>query len=574
MNLSEHTLQIEALLEGYRCGTFTPEAVIDEVLRRSAAKEYESIWIHLADREHLQPFLDHLATESPRNLPLFGIPFAIKDNIDVSGVPTTAGCPGYRYMPGQSAFPVQLLIDAGAIPIGKTNMDQFATGLTGTRSPFGVPPNRYNKKYIPGGSSSGSASAVAHHLVSFSLGTDTAGSGRVPAAFNGLLGWKPTRGIVSASGVVPACRSLDCVSVFAQSVPDVRRVMPVLIQADSRDEYSRPFSPSPASSPQGFQKVGVPAESTWRFFDNTEYEALYRKAIHRMEALGYECREIDFTPFQNAASLLYEGPWVAERTTALSPFLESHPEQILPVTRKIIERGKSFSATDVFTAQYRLKALEKAAAQIWQQVDFLLLPTAGTIYTIDEVMADPIQLNSHLGYYTNFMNLLDLSAFALPAGFACECLPFGITVCAPAFSDFHLLSVAEQWAAHPNHSFIDIAVCGAHMRGFPLNGQLVERGGRFVKNNWTAPEYRFFKLNSEPPKPGLLHTRTDGVAIEVEIWQLPEATIGRFLHQIPRPLGLGKIKLSDDTLVTGFLVESSAVEDATDISTLGSWKKA
>ncbi|BDV41133.1 allophanate hydrolase [Geotalea uraniireducens] len=566
-------MKIGDLLGQYRRGALTPRRMIDDVMARIAANRDSNSWLHLLERQELYRYADRLATLAPDSLPLYGVPFAIKDNIDLGGAPTTAACPAYRYLPERSAFVVQRLIDAGAIPIGKTNLDQFATGLVGTRSPHGTARNPYHADYIPGGSSSGSAAAVAAGEVAFALGTDTAGSGRVPAAFTNLFGVKPTRGLLSTDGVVPACRSLDCVSIFARDAADSGRVLAAAAGYDPADPWSRREAPVAERAGQWPFVFGVPRPEQLRFFGNSEYERLFATAVDRLEDLGGHKREIDFDPFAAAARLLYEGPWVAERYAALAEFIARHPEEFFPVTYEIIAGGTAASAVDAFRGMYRLQELRRQSETVWGEIDCLVTPTAGTIYRIDEVVADPLRLNANLGYYTNFMNLLDLAALAVPAGFTTAGLPFGITLAAPAFSDYRLLQLGERFAAAAADAPLEIAVCGAHMRGLPLNRQLVELGGRFLRADRTAPAYRLFALATDPPKPGLLRSAAGGAAIELEVWQLPAAGLGRFLAAIPAPLGLGKVELADGRQVTGFLVEAAAVTDAREITACGGWRR-
>ncbi len=564
-------MHIRSLLQQYRSGSLTPRSLIDRVLARIEAAGENNVWIHLLSRDELYAHADRLNGHSPETLPLYGIPFAVKDNIDLAGAPTTAACPEYSYLPQQSAFVVQRLLDAGAIPIGKSNLDQFATGLVGVRTPFGTARNPYSSDHIPGGSSSGSAVAVASGLVSFALGTDTAGSGRVPAAFCNLFGIKPTKGLLSTSGVVPACRSLDCVSIFALDADDGARVLEAAQGYDNSDPFSRRCQPTPQQSGHSFT-FGVPAADELEFFGNVEYAALFKQAVARLERLGGIKHEINFRPFREAARLLYEGPWVAERYAALREFIETKPESFFPVTREIIATGVNPTAVDAFTASYRLQALRREAEAVWAEIDLLLTPTAGTIYRIDEVEAEPLRLNSNLGYYTNFMNLLDLSALAVPAGFTPGGLPFGITLAAPAFNDDYLLAIGTRFSSVADQEPLQVAVCGAHLRGLPLNHQLLELGGRFIREASTAPCYRLFALESVPPKPGMLRSPDGGAAIALEIWELPAAGLGRFLTAIPAPLGLGKVELDDGSQVTCFLVESAAVEGSHEITAYGGWK--
>lgn len=437
-------LSIANLHSLYRRGEANPASVMAGIRERSEACTSDNIWIHLLSVEEQQGYLQRLEGEGPDSLPLFGVPFAIKDNIDLAGIPTTAACRQYAYTPTTSSTVVQRLIDAGAIPVGKANLDQFATGLVGTRSPYGATRNSINPDYISGGSSSGSAVAVARGLASFSLGTDTAGSGRVPAAFNNLVGIKPSKGLLSTRGVVPACRSLDCVSIFARGLDDADAVLRVAEAYDALDAYSRCAPAEEVTAGQGFS-FGVPQASALEFFGNAHAEALYGLALEKLEAVGGRRVDIDFTPFLEAARLLYQGPWVAERYAAIEDFIREQGDALWPVTRAIIEPGREISAVDAFKSMYRLEELRKISAEILEQVDCVATPTAGTIYTLAEVEAEPVRLNSNLGYYTNFMNLLDLSALAVPAGFQSDGLPFGITLFAPAFHDRALLAMGRRF---------------------------------------------------------------------------------------------------------------------------------
>ena len=436
-------LEIAHLRELYLSGELSPAELVKQLDSKIGDQDSRHIWIRRLSVDEMMVYANQLANKNPADFPLYGIPFAIKDNIDLAGVPTTAGCPEYAYTPGKSAFVVQKLIDAGAIPVGKTNLDQFATGLVGTRSPYGACQNSFDPTYISGGSSAGSAVSVALGMASFSLGTDTAGSGRVPAAFNNLLGLKPSCGLLSTSGVVPACRTLDCVSIFALTAKDATTVLESAEGFDDADPYSRESAPSALAVKSSFT-FGVPKFEQLAFFENPESPALFKDAIAQLTALGGIAVEIDFEPFLATARLLYEGPWVAERYAAIQEFFESNAEAIFPVTRQIIGGAVKFSAADTYRAMYKLKAMQRKCAGIWDDVDCIVTPTAGTIYKIDEVNADPVRCNSNLGYYTNFMNLLDLSAVAIPTGFQKNGLPFGITVCAPAFRDMQLLGLADR----------------------------------------------------------------------------------------------------------------------------------
>lgn len=433
-------LSIPELRSNYASGHLTPEAVVRRVSAAADDSQASNVWITRLPYDEIMSYVNALAGHTLEELPLFGIPFVIKDNIDLAGVPTSAGCADFAYLPQRSASVVQRLLDAGAVPLGKTNMDQFATGLVGTRSPYGACRNSVNPAYIAGGSSSGSAVAVALGLASFSLGTDTAGSGRVPAAFNNIIGLKPSAGRLSAQGVVPACRSLDCVSIFASTAGDAATVLDVAEGFDAADAYSR----NVGDRAIGGLRFGVPRNDQLQFFGDADYHRAFIDTVQRLQNLGGSRVAIDFTPFLDAARLLYEGPWVAERYAAVGDFIESRPGSMLPVTRQIIEAGKQISAVAAFKGQHRLMALKRACDPAWSQVDFILTPTAGTIYSIADVDADPLRLNTTLGFYTNFVNFFDLAAVAVPAGFRRDGLPFGVTLVGPNSSDRALLALADR----------------------------------------------------------------------------------------------------------------------------------
>ncbi|ADI30582.1 allophanate hydrolase [Methylotenera versatilis] len=441
-------LQISHLRKLYLSGALKPTDLLRQLDAEIGKEDSRNIWIRRLTLDEMMAYVKRLESKSIADLPLYGVPFAIKDNIDLAGIPTTAACPEYAYIPTVSATVVQKLIDAGAIPIGKTNLDQFATGLVGTRSPYGACQNSFNPDYISGGSSAGSAVSVALGMASFSLGTDTAGSGRVPASFNNLVGHKPSCGLLSTSGVVPACRTLDCVSIFALTAEDAAQVLESAQGFDEEDAYSRKAVAEVLTIAEKGFTFGVPKQDQLAFFNNNETPELFKQAIEQLKALGGKAVEIDFEPFLETARLLYEGPWVAERYAAIREFFEAKPEAIFPVTKQIIGGATKFSAADTYLSQYKLKALQRKAEAVWNDIDVMVTPTAGTIYTIDEVNADPIRCNSNLGYYTNFMNLLDLSATAVPTGFQQDGMPFGITVCAPAFKDMQLLTLAAKVQKH------------------------------------------------------------------------------------------------------------------------------
>src|SRR5262245_40401771 len=594
------SLDLGTLGHRLRAGELRPRDMVAGVLQRITARGDDKVWIHRASREALEGRAEALERRGPDALPLYGIPFAVKDNIDAAGHPTTAACPDYAYTPAEPAPVVQKLVDSGAILIGKTNLDQFATGLVGTRSPYGAVANAFDARYVSGGSSSGSGVAVAAGLVSFSLGTDTAGSGRVPAAFNNIVGLKPTRGALSTRGVVPACRSLDCVSIFALTAGDAEAVFAVARGFDAGDPFSRRAAPARAIPEWGAGcRFGVPRAAELEFFGNREAERLFHAAVAELERLGGQRVEIDFAPFLETARLLYGGPWVAERYVAIRAFFDRNPDLLFPGTRGSIGgatrfRAAKHSAAGGFAAAYRLEALRRKPEPVWEAIDVLVTPTAGTIYTIAEVNADPIRLNTNLGTYTNYMNLLDLSAIAVPAGFQPDGLPFGITLAAPAFADealcalgdaIHRRLVQRLGATAANlppesarrigarSGVVRLAVCGAHMSGLPLNHQLTERGARLARQCRTAPHYRLFALEAfKPPRPGLVRSSEAGHAIEVEVWAVPTEAVGSFVDGIPGPLGIGTIELEDGELVRGFLCEDYAVAGAEDISRLGSWR--
>ncbi|UPT78128.1 allophanate hydrolase [Sulfurovum sp. XGS-02] len=443
-------MNIEKLQQLYKEKTLTPREYMKQIKENIEAHAENPIWIYVLSESELEPYLAKLESCKVESLPLYGIPFAIKDNIDLEGVATTAACEEYSYIAEKSAYVVQKLIEAGAIPVGKTNLDQFATGLVGTRSPYGACQNSIDPKYISGGSSSGSAVSIALDMAIFSLGTDTAGSGRVPAAFNNLVGLKPSKGVLSTSGVVPACRSLDCVSIFAKTTEDTQKVFDVAASFDAEDPYSRPMPVIEKNVPSSF-RFAIPKEDQLKFFGDSEAEALYRKAVKTFEEMGGTAVEIDFSPMLEAANLLYYGPWVAERYVAVKEMIETMPERLIDVTRTIIESGKTKSAEDYFNAEYKIKAYKRQGDLLMKEIDFALTPTTGTIYTIEEVNADPIQLNTNLGYYTNFMNLLDFSAYAVPAGFRENGLPFGVTLFADAFEDRKLMELGESYIQKASH---------------------------------------------------------------------------------------------------------------------------
>jgi allophanate hydrolase len=587
-------LSIASLAAGYRDGSLTPTALMAQLAPRLHEPDTHCAWIHRLPTSQLHEMAARLEGQDRARLPLYGIPFAIKDNIDLAGVPTTAACPSFSYVPERSATVVQRLVDAGAIPLGKTNLDQFATGLVGTRSPYGAARNSFDPAFVSGGSSSGSAVAVALGLASFSLGTDTAGSGRVPAAFNNLIGHKPTRGLLSGAGMVPACRSLDTISVFALTAEDAARVMAVAAAQDEADPFSRQAQAPGFALGAGF-RFGVPRPENLRFFGNRDYARLFHEAVETLGKLGGEAVEVDLAPMLEAARLLYEGPWVAERYAAIRGFFDAHEAELHPVTRGIVGASRDWRAVDAYEALYRLTALKREADRVWSSVDVIVTPTAGTHPRIDAVEREPIRLNAELGHYTNFMNLLDYAATAAPAGFTDDGLSFGVTLFAPAFRDDALLGLAGRLqrarvasvgaTGHPippadpvmpvilDSGLVRVAVCGAHLFGLPLNAQLTSRGGRLLAAVRSAPCYRFYALPGGPPRrPGMVRVASGGGSVDMEVWSLPAREFGSFVAGIPAPLGIGTVQLEDGSAVQGFVCEAIATEGAEDITHLGGWR--
>jgi allophanate hydrolase len=590
---------IDDWLTAYEHGE-TPLALLPKLLRMLPGND--TAWIALVDHAQLARQIAALDARRPAGsgfagMPLYGVPFAVKDNIDVAGMPTTAGCPEFAYVPSVNAYVVDRLLEAGAILIGKTNLDQFATGLVGVRSPYGAVSNSFDPAYVSGGSSAGSAVVVARGLVPFALGTDTAGSGRVPAGLNNIVGLKPTRGAFSNTGVVPACRSLDCISVFATTVDDAKTVYAAALAYDDVDAYSR-VAPA-AAAVQSFPlnpRFGIPIQP--EFYGDRQSEAAYHAALGQMAGFGAQCVPMDFALFDQVAALLYEGPWVAERYAAIREFAETQALAIHPVVREIIFRAKQFSAADAYAAMYQLADLKRQADALIASVDALLVPTAPTHTTIADVEADPIRLNSHFGRYTNFVNLLDWCALSLPAGMRADGLPFGITLIAPAWGEMALASFGVRWQAHvalprgatglpyipyapsmraqkpnmPLPNTVRLAVVGAHLSGMPLNRELTERHAVLVESATTSSTYRLYALaGTVPPKPGLVRS-DDGAPIQLELWDMPLSAFGSFVAGIPAPLGIGTLELADGRQVKGFICEPYALSGAQDITEYGGWR--
>ncbi|MCW2306680.1 allophanate hydrolase [Rhodobium gokarnense] len=583
---------VPALHAAYAAG-LSPEAVIDEALRRLDAADDDGIFLHVESRAALMAAVASLGPFDPAAKPLWGIPFAVKDNIDVGDRTTTAACPAYAYRAERDAFCVAALRAAGAILIGKTNLDQFATGLVGVRTPFPAPRNAVDPALAPGGSSSGSAVAVSRGIVAFALGTDTAGSGRVPAAYNNIVGLKPTLGAISSTGVVPACRSLDTVSVLALTVDDAYRAYRVAARPDPADAYSRNFATSPLSGPPPAFRIGIPDAASREFFGDADQERSFLDALRLVETLGGDLVEIDFAPFYETAQMLYEGPWVAERFVVLEEMLATQPEAVHPVTRAIIEKGRDMSAADLFRGIYRLKALERITASATASLDALCVPTVPTFYTVADIAADPVGTNARLGTYTNFVNLLDMCGIAVPTGPRADGRPGSITLLARADRDAAIAALAREIHAlsaptlgatgaplpqaaalpfGPAEDEIELAVVGAHMSGMPLNGELTRLGARFLRAARTAPFYRLHALAGGPPfKPGLVRDGA-GAAIDLETWAVPKRQFGAFMDGVKSPLGIGTLTLEGGEEVKGFLCEAAGLKGATEITAFGGWR--
>ncbi|KTF69257.1 allophanate hydrolase [Sphingomonas sp. HT-1] len=573
-------LSVAAIAAEVQAGERSALAVIEDVLARLDAYDaiQPAVWIARFEPEALRAVATAVDARiaAGETLPLAGVPFAVKDNIDLAGLATTAACPAFAYQPEHSATVVAKLVAAGAIPVGKANLDQFATGLNGTRSPYGIPRNAYNRAWVSGGSSSGSAVAVAAGLVAFALGTDTAGSGRVPAAFNHLVGLKPSKGRWSSTGLVPACRTLDCITVFAGSTEDAALVDTIAAGFDATDALSRALP----DLPRAHRRIGVPRAEQCRWFGDIESEYLYRTALAGLDA---ELVEIDLAPLDEAARLLYDGPWVAERTAALQGLLLDNPDAIHPVVREIVEGGFGYSAIDAFNGAYRLAELARIAEAMWEKVDLIALPTAPTSYRVAEMLEAPIALNASLGAYTNFVNLLDMAAIAVPAGSYASGVGFGVTLMGPAGTDRALIDAANAFFPAPaspppldlegRMETVKLAVVGAHLEGMPLHWQLTSRDAKFVEATTTAPTYKLYAMaESVPPKPALVYSEDGGAAIALEVYELDMAAFGSFVAEVPPPLAIGTVTLADGSMVKGFVAEPRAMTGAEDITALGGWR--
>lgn len=574
-----------------------PDEVIAAVYAAINEANDPGIFIHLAAQTDVRARVAMLPPFDPATMPLWGVPFAVKDNVDVAGMPTTAACREFAYQPRETAFAVQRLIAAGAVPIGKTNLDQFATGLVGVRTPYPVPRNAIDSRFVPGGSSSGSAVVVSLGIVPFAIGTDTAGSGRVPAALNNIVGLKPSLGSISASGMVPACRTLDTMSVFAGTVSDADLVYRTMLGFDPGDAYARalPVPRRPAAMPPGL-RIGVPDVSSRGFGGDPMSESAFAAAVRDITTLtSGEPSAVDLSAMFEVASLLYTGPWVAERFQAIRNLMETRPDIVHPTTRAIISVAEGMSAADAFAGLYRLAELRRSAEGIWSEIDVLIVPTYPRPRTVAELVADPMGPNSELGTYTNFVNLLDLCALAVPSRRRADGFPSGVTLIAPRGRDGLLATVGERLhaltddvigatqtpvppASHGTASAgpdeIELAVVGAHLSGMPLNGELVSRGARFLRAVTTTPNYQLFALPGGPPlRPMLMRCAANaGSAIATEVWALSPAALGDFLAHVPAPLGIGTVVLSDGTTPKGFIGEAQGLVGARDISAFDGWR--
>ncbi len=596
MTVKELPFDIASLHTAYAAGLGARE-IGREVLRRVEAAADTGIFISFLPEDEIDAQAQRLGPFDPVTKPLWGIPFAVKDNIDVAGMETTAACPAFAYRADADAACVAAIRAAGAVVIGKTNLDQFATGLVGIRTPYPAPRNAIDDRLLPGGSSSGSAVAVARGLVSFALGTDTAGSGRVPAAFNGIVGLKPTPGAISMTGVVPACRTIDTVSVFALNVADAYAAYSVCAGIEGGDPFAHPVARRPLGSVPPSLRIGVPSPTSRRFFGDELQAQAYGRALDDLEGLGAEIVEVDFAPFYDIAAMLYDGPWLAERLAAIERMLALAPDAVHRVTRQVICGGSRFSAVDTFRGMYRLQGLRRQIEPLLATLDALCVPSIPRLYTVADVEADPLTPNTRLGTYTNFVNLLGMCGCTVPARRRGDGLPASVTILACAGRDAEAAAIAQAlhyrigtgtgtgtgatgWplpelqpvAARGLREEIEIAVVGAHMSGPPLNGELRERKARYLRRARTARCYRLYALAGGPPvRPGLVR-HSDGREIELEVWALPREHLAGFIEGIPHPLGIGTIALESGESVKGFVCESSGLEGAIDITHFGGWR--
>ncbi len=579
------SMSLAALRDAYAQGMQVVD-LVQTLLPRLSASDAAHVWTHRSSAQSLLAQAEQLDRQGPQGKPLFGIPFAVKDNLHVAGLPTSNGCAANLELATDTAPAVSRLLEAGALLLGKTNMDQFAMGLVGTRSPFGACRNPFNEAYIAGGSSSGSALALSLGLASFSLGTDTAGSGRVPAALNDLVGLKPTRGRISSRGLIPSCRSLDCISLFAHNLADAWEVLNHIEGQDTEDPYSRLACGIPPTPAAASWIVGVPLAGQLECFGDEEARMLFQARLEALAALPeVRLQAVDISLFLTAGQLLYEGPWIAERYASVGQLYEKAPDTVLPVISKLLDRAHDFSAQDGFMAMNKLQTLHAHTTQVWQSVHALLLPTVPSVPTLAQVQAEPISCNTRLGHYTHFVNLLDCAALAVPAGYWSSGVPYGVSLIGPAWSEARLCQLAtaightgRQTSAFTPSCYLDrherlLCVCGGHMRGLALNHQLLTLGGRFLEETRSATHYRMLLLDAEdPPRPGLIRTEGGGMPQAVELWALPVEALGKLLSLLPQALALGPVELADGRWVSGFVCQAAPGSAHPDITAYGGWR--
>ncbi len=579
------SMSLAALRDAYAQGMQVVD-LVQTLLPRLSASDEAHVWTHRLSAQSLLAQAEQLDRQGAQGKSLFGIPFAVKDNLHVAGLPTSNGCAANLELATSTAPVVSRLLEAGALFLGKTNMDQFAMGLVGTRSPFGLCRNPFNSAYIAGGSSSGSALALSLGLASFSLGTDTAGSGRVPAALNDLVGLKPTRGRVSSRGLIPSCRSLDCISLFAHNLADAWELLTHIEGQDAEDPYSRLACGIPPTPAAASWVLGIPLAWQLECFGDEEARMLFEATLETLAELPeVRLQPVDISPFLAAGQLLYEGPWIAERYASVGHVYETAPSKILPVISKLLDKAHDFSAQDGFAAMDQLQTLRSHAAHVWQNVHALLLPTVPTVYNLVQVQAEPITCNARLGHYTHFVNLLDCAALAVPVGHWSSSVPYGVSLIGPAWSEARLCQLAaaigytgSRTSASTPSFYLDrqeqlLCVCGGHMRGLALNHQLLALGGRFLEEARSAAHYRMLLLDAEdPPRPGLIRAQGDGMPQAVELWALPVEALGRLLSQLPKALALGPVELADGRWVGGFVCQAAPTPVHPDITAYGGWR--
>ena len=589
--IDKQLFDMKSIHQSYKKGT-TPKDIVDEVYKRIEKIDDKGIFIYLAKKEEIYKQLESLGEMDLDQKPLWGIPFTVKDNIDVKDQPTTAACPAYEYHAKEDAFIVEVLKEAGAICIGKTNLDQFATGLVGLRTPYGTPKNAINKDIIPGGSSSGSAVAVSHQFFTFSLGTDTAGSGRIPAALNNIVGLKPSLGSLSKRGVVPACLTLDTVSIFTSNIDDAYNIYKIASKYDEKDPYS-------VKKPELTYKnlddltIAIPDSKSQIFFDDEIQKKSYLDTVDFIKEKGFKTIEIDMQPFFDVAELLYEGTWVAERYTVIEELMKKQSNDILEVTREVIQKAENFNACDTYRNIYKLNELKRKIKPILDMFDILCVPSMPKLTTLKDLEEEPIKANSRLGTYTNFVNLLDLSAIAFPTNKREDNFPGGVTIIGKAFKELLLAKFAKSIQKDMDLNYgntsnkitldddltfgesydeIELAVVGAHMSGLALNKELLKLNSRLLYKSKTIPKYKLYKLaEGEPIRPGLIQDE-DGVCIEIEVWAIPTKNMGAFEKKIPKPLSIGTLELEGDKQVKGFLCEPIGLKGAIDISSYGGFR--